>query len=119
MGVVGGLDILVNGRGGVDIVDHEIERAVVVEVGVGGAVGKARMIQSPLSGSVRERQVAVAAEDLAGDLVATQVLQNLKGASIVSGPPGAQHGGLVIEIIHGFGVAARDENVLVPVVVEV
>ena len=66
MGVVLGLDILVDGGGRVDVVDHDVEPAVVIEIGIRRAERKARLIHAPCFGLVGERQVTIVSEDIVG-----------------------------------------------------
>ena len=119
MSVVLGLDIFVDGRGRVDVVDHEIEPAVVVEVGVRRAVRKSRLVHSPLFGLAGERQIAVVSEHIVGQPVAVQLLQESEGFLAISGSARTEHRRLVIEIVGRFGIAVGDEDVLVPIVVEI
>src|SRR3979411_66405 len=75
MRVVYGLDVMVDEGRCVDVVDHEVEPAVVVEVGVCCAVRVAGLIQAPLTGLVGERQITVVSKYVTRQLVTGQILQ--------------------------------------------
>ena len=119
MCVVFRLDILVDGRRRVDVVDDEIELAVVIEVGVGRAVREARLVQSPVLRHVRERQIPVVPEDVVGHAVTVQLLQQRQRSLGVSRTASPEHGRLVLQIVHRLGITARDEDVLGAVIVEI
>ena len=119
MGVVLRLDVLVDGRGPVDIVDHQREPAVVVEIGVRRAIREARLVHSPFGRLVGKRQIGIVAEDIIGQPVAVELLQESQGTLVVSGSACTEHRGLVVEIVGGFGVPVADEDVLIAIVVEI
>ena len=70
MGIVLPLDVLVDRRGRVDAVDHEVELAVVVEIGIRRAVRKAGLLDAPFLALIGERQVAVVPEHMVGYAIA-------------------------------------------------
>ena len=119
MGVVSWLDIFVDGRGRVDVVDHQVEPAVVIEIGIRRAIGEARLLHSPCFRLVGERQIAVVMEHIVGQAVAVQLLQEPQGSLVVSRSTCTQHRCLVIEIVGRLGIAVGDEDVFVAIVVEV
>ena len=49
MGVVLGLNVFIDERRPVDVVHHEVEPAVVIEVGIGRAVREARRADAPIA----------------------------------------------------------------------
>ena len=123
MCIVLGLHVFVDECGTVGVVHDEIELAVVIEIGVGRPVRKARLIHSPFFGSVGERQVTLVPEDVVGRLVRAQLPQDFplsatRHASF-SGSARPEHGSLVIQIGDRFRVAVGDEDVLVSVIVEI
>src|SRR6266487_5044805 len=54
--------IAIHRRRRVEIVHYQVERAVVIEIDVGGAIGESRGVESPGGGQVGEGQVAVVVE---------------------------------------------------------
>src|SRR5437879_433397 len=118
-GVVLMLDVFVDGRVRVDVVDLDVEPAVVIEIGICRAVRKARLVYSPFFGLIGERQITVVPKDIVGQPVAAQVLEESQRPLMVSGSARSECRRLVIEIIGRFGIAVGDEDVLVSVVVEV
>ena len=123
MGVVARLDIVIDEGRGVDVIHHEIEPAIVIEVGVGGAVRETRTLHPPCSRLVRERQVPVVPKDVAGLGVRGKPLQDFQSRSPrftrASASACGERGIDVIEIVDCLGIAVADEDVLVTVVVEV
>src|SRR5216684_2129462 len=116
--------VAVNGSRRIDLVHHEIERATVVQVDVGGAVREAGLPEPPSVGHVRERQVAIVAIRVARD----GDLRHLPNA----GPAepghaigerrlddGVAHVAEVIQVVRAAIDAAGDEQVLIAVVVQV
>ena len=119
MDVVIGLDVLVDRGRRVDVIDHEVELAVVIEIRIGRAIRKAPSIHAPLLGHVRERQVTLVPKQVVREVVTGQLLQESQRPAIVSGPARPEHGRLVIEIVDRLGIAVGDEDVLVPIVIEI
>ena len=78
MSVVLGLDIFVDECGRVDVVHHEIELAVVIEIGISGAIRKARLAHPPFFGSIGKCQISLVPEDIVRHLVTVQLLQVLQ-----------------------------------------
>src|SRR6266436_5978542 len=86
MDVVIGLDVLVNRGRRVDVIDHEIELAVVIEIRIGRAIRKAPSIHAPWLCHVRERQVTLVLKQVVREVVTGQLLQESQRPAIVSGP---------------------------------
>ena len=70
--------VLENERGSVEVVDHEIQVTVVVEVGVRRPGGVARHVQPPRLRAIAERQVSVVLEDVVGELAARPLAKPLE-----------------------------------------
>ena len=117
--IVLGLDVVINECRRIDVVHHQIELAIAIEVGVRGAVRKARLFQPPLFRLVGECQVAVVAEQVIGLFPRVDVLEQLPRAFFVSLPPCAARGALVIQVVHRLGITIADEDVLETIIVEV
>src|SRR5205823_12801427 len=96
-----------------------VELAVVIEIRIGRAIRKARSIHAPWLGHVRERQVTLVPEEVVREVVTGQLLQESQRPAIVSGPARPAHGTLVIELVERLGIAVGDEDVLVPIVIEI
>ena len=123
MGVVLGLHVLVDEGRSIDVVHHDIELAVVIEIGVRRPVRKARPLHPPCLGAVGERQVTLISEHVVGRLVPAQLIQDLRLSatrqSALSASARPEHGLLVIQIRDRLGIAVGDEDVLVAVIVEI
>ena len=123
MCVVLGLHVFVDECGTVGVVHDEIEFAVVIEIGVGRPVRKARLVHPPFFGSVGERQVTLVPEDVVGRLVPAQLPQDFPLSATrhaaFSRSARPEHGLLVIQIGDRLGIAVGDEDVLVSVIVEI
>ena len=78
MSVVLGLDIFVDECGRVDVIHDEIELPVVIEVGIGRTVRKARLAHPPFFGSIGKCQISLVPEDIVRHLVTVQLLQVLQ-----------------------------------------
>ena len=112
---------MIDERRRVDVVHDEVEPAVVVEIGVRGAVREARLIHPPLRALVGKGEVAVVAEEVVGRVVRGEILAAVERPRGCIASPACcdRHGGHVVEIVHGLRIAVADEDVLVAVVVEV
>ena len=116
---IAGRHVLVDECRRVNVVDHEIELAVVIQIRVGRTIGKSRLVDSPAPAFVGEGHVAVVAEDIARFGVRWQVPQKSQCAPRVTALPRAIGGVHVVQIVDRFRIAVADEDVLVTVVVEV
>src|SRR5205085_8006335 len=72
---IAGRHVLIDECRRVNVVDHEIELAVVIQIRVGRTIGKSRLVDSPAPAFVGEGHVAVVAEDIARFGVRWQVPQ--------------------------------------------
>src|SRR6185503_4316891 len=77
------------------------------------------MLQSPLPGFVRERQVAIVPKHVVGLGVAWQVGEKAAHPWLVTLLDRCVQRANVIQIIDSLGITVADKNVLAPVVVEV
>ena len=123
MRVVRGLDIVIDERGRVDVVHHEVELAVIIEVGIRRAVREARTAHSPRVCLVGEGKVTRVAEDVVGLIIAGKTAQcvqsrTLRGVFTARSTRGVR-GGHVVQIVDRLGIAIADEDVLEAIVVEV
>ena len=118
-GAVPRLDVLIDRRRRVDVVDDEVEPAVVIEVGIRRAVREAWLPQAPGLGLIPEGEVAVVAEDVVRDTIAPQRPHLLERRPVIVRPPRREHRRLIVEIVRRLGIAVGGEQVLVAVVVEV
>ena len=119
MRIVLGCDILIDECGRVDVIHHEIEPAVVVEIGIGRAVRIAGLVHSPCCGLVGERQVPVVPEDVVGHPVTGQLLQEIQRPSLVTSSACPEYLHLVVEIDGPFGIAVGDDDVFVSIIIEI
>ncbi len=120
--VLNGRGVVIDESGRIDVVHHQIQSSVVIQIGVGGAVREAGLAHSPRLGTIGECEIPFVPEDVVGLLIAVQLLQEIQSGSIrraATPPPHGENGGLIIQIIRRLGIAITDENVLVPVVVEI
>src|SRR6185437_5143807 len=101
----------------------QIESAVVVEIGIRGTIGKPRLVHPPGVALVDKREIALIPEEIVRQLVTAQLPQQLQSSPtsglLISSPLHSEHGCLVIKISDGLGIAVGDEDVLVPIVVDV
>ena len=121
-GVARRLDVFVDRGGRIDVVDDDIQPAVVVQVRERRAVGESRIVQSPIASAIGECEIAVVAEQVIRDAQAGQVPNGLQlpgtcPRAFLAAQP--EHLGLIVVIGHRFGVAVRDEEVLEPVIVDI
>ena len=115
-------DVLIDERWRVDVVHDQIQPAVVVEIGVGGAVREALFRQPPVPRLVDERQVAGVPKDIVGLIVAGKLLEHLARPTRRSRAAVLSRGESCIDVIEVVGrlrISVADEEVLVSVVVEV
>ena len=116
--------VSVDRRGGIDVIHDEIERATVVEIGVGCPVGKARLRQPPRLCHVGESQIAIVAIGIVRQRNLWHVLEE---SQTPGGHPLRQRGldcfvADIVDVIHVVGPAINavgDVQVLPAVVVEI
>src|SRR5207247_7504771 len=116
--------VAIDRGGGVDVVQDEIERAAVVQVDVGGAVGEPRLVQPPCGRHVRERQVPVVTERVVGEGDLGHALDERQVGHGDRGPQRGLYGLIahvadVIEVVGPAVNAVGDEQILVAVVVQI
>jgi len=59
--------VLENGGRPIQVVDDEVEVAVVVEVDAGGPIGEHRLSEAPFGGSIGKREVRIVTKGEVGD----------------------------------------------------
>ena len=117
--------VAVDRGGGVEVVHDQVERAAVVQVGVHGAVREPGLRQAPGLRHVRERQVAVVAIGVVRDGdVGHQMRQAPQQPRADAGRQSSLDGGVahrceVVEVVGPAIDAVGNEEVFVPVVVQV
>ncbi len=117
--------IPVDRRWRVDVVHHKIERAAVVEIGVHGAVGEARLRQAPCFRHVGESQVAVVAIGVLRQRDLRHVLEEER--QILRADPMRERGldcrvADVVDVIQVVGTAINavgDEQILPAVIIQI
>ena len=124
------LDPVLEDEGGpVEIVDHEVQVAVVVQVGVRRPGGVTRDIHPPRHRAIAERQVAVVPEEGVGEL-APRPLAQPREQSLLALPletlaaglrqvarAHLPHEGEIVEVGNVLRIAVGDEKVLPPIIV--
>ena len=110
--------IAVDRSGRVEIVHHQIERAVVVEIHVRGAVRESRSAESPGGGQVGERQIAVVMERVIRLRNVRHLRNESRDRRLDAGVYRVQRRD-VVEIVRPPVDACRDEQVFLAVVVEI
>ena len=116
------LGLVLEDEGGpVEVVDHEVQVAVVVEVGVGRPGGVARHIQPPRLRPIAERQVSIVLKDVVGDLASRPLAQPFKESLLALpletlaaglrqvGGAHPLHVGEIVEVGDVARIAVRDE----------
>ena len=116
--------VAVDHSGSVEPVDHEVERARIVQVDVRGAVRETRLPEPPGPGLVRERQVSVVAIRVVGTRDLRHLPDERPNQSAHPLPQRCLDGrvGHIREVVQVVGPAidpGGDEQVLVAVVVQV
>ena len=110
--------IAVHRRGGVEIVHHEIERAVVIEIDVGRAVRESRGVESPGGGQVGEREIPVVVKRVIRPWHVRHLRNESSDRRLNAGWDRVERRD-VVEIVRPAVDAGGDEQVLAPIVVEV
>ncbi len=109
----------------VDVVHHQIQRAVVVQVHVRGAGRESRLGQAPRLGHVGKGEVPVVAIRVAGNRHVRHLLEQ-RGELLVGHPVGDRcldltvgHEGQEVHVVRPTVDAGRHQQILVAVVVQV
>jgi hypothetical protein len=105
--VAAGSAVAVHECGHVGVVDHQVQVAVVVEIGVGRAVGVAGHVQPPVGRLVGEGEVAVVAEGIVGDALRGYGFDELEDALLIVFQQGAHLLRIGIEVDDSPGRAGR------------
>ncbi len=116
--------VAINARGFVDVVDDQVQRAVVVQVHVRGAVGKPGIGQPPLLRAVGEGEIAVVLVGIVRDPNLRHLLQQVE-VFLRDAPLQRRLNGLVgdvadvVEVVGPAVDPVADKEILVAAVVEV
>src|SRR5437763_1802845 len=113
--------VLEDERGPVEVVDHQVQVAVIVEVGVRRPGGVALYVQPPGPRPIAERQVSIVPEDVVGELASRLPAEPLQQALLALpretlatwlrqvGRAELPHEGEIVEVRDGARIAVRDE----------